>query len=957
MVSVDMADGLASGFVGRTAEINVLRGMLEGLGKGKGGLALVQGEAGIGKSRLVEEFADIAKATEAAISTGTVDEFDVHRPFAGWQTVLGLAPDASDPLAAEIGSVLAGDGPAIWSPYRTSSAIIDLVEYRCSETPLVLILDNLHWVDDDTVETLSRLQVRAASLPLMLIGTARTGGWSSALDRLVTQAEQIEPELLIDVPPLNEGEIEQMAVQLIGGRPGPFLRRQLERTAGNPLLIAELAGMVRNAIGDSDIEDERKDEHQDEREVDVAPDFDHKPMLSPAAAFVPPDLVDVLSVASVLGATFAVEDLSALLGRSSAELVGPLDESIRSGTLRTVDQHYQFRHDLVRDALYAGLDEPIRVALHREAAIQLRGRGVALERVAEHVLRSATTDDDATIELLDRSAINARPRSPLVAIELWQRSLALLSDDDPRRAAVTDQLLEAQLRVGAHVDVEEQSRSLLQQTHPPERRRRLRRYLVQSLILRGRPADALAEADAALDEYGYSLAEEAELRSARAFAQLSLGHLALAKETAAQAVSEARAAGDNSVLRDALVSAAQVDSAGGHVVSGADYALEAVQIVDKMDDPEANARMAHAAAGSFLVTVDRVDEGLRVMNHGRMTAEQVGAKGSLALCHVSLGYSLTVIGDWDEAIVEFESSRALDNGQNIAWPILSHGALGLIAFERNQIAEAQRHMNEADAALAAGHAPARIEHVMLVKALLMEADGRAADGLATLTQAWTMMTSAGLGMSSPVIGPAMVRRLVNLPNGAGMDDARTAADFVGTFAEANRGAASFSGAALISDALVTGDADRAVEAVESYRRGHRKLETALACEDAARLLGTARRAEAVEMLEVAASLYDDLDAERGTLRVVDVLGQYRGGARRARPARPTHGVAALTNTERTVADLVAKRLSNPEIAEQLYISRRTVETHVSRILAKLGVRSRRDVAKQLDNPPAGGAGQ
>lgn len=160
---------------------------------------------------------------------------------------------------------------------------------------------------------------------------------------------------------------------------------------------------------------------------------------------------------------------------------------------------------------------------------------------------------------------------------------------------------------------------------------------------------------------------------------------------------------------------------------------------------------------------------------------------------------------------------------------------------------------------------------------------------------------------------------------------------------------SVDGAALRCRGLVGDDPAVLLAAADAYARGPRVLETALVREEAAHaLLRHDRVAPAREELLTALETYERLDAARDVLRAEAVS---RGtGLRRGRQGvrnRPQHGWEGLTPTEQTIAALVAEGLSNPQIAKQLFVSHRTVQTHVSHVFAKLDISSRVQLAAEV----------
>lgn len=230
-------------------------------------------------------------------------------------------------------------------------------------------------------------------------------------------------------------------------------------------------------------------------------------------------------------------------------------------------------------------------------------------------------------------------------------------------------------------------------------------------------------------------------------------------------------------------------------------------------------------------------------------------------------------------------------------------------------------------------------------ALLQEASGETAQALKTMTAPWEKSAHLAISVEHPVVGADLVR-LAIAEGDIGL--ARQVAAAVGDVASRND-LAWLRGAALRCQGLAENDAHALAAAADAYAGASRPLELALASEDAAAAFvrpGDPERAR--PLLEQAIAIYERLDAARDLARADAILrraGVQRGV--RGPRNRPQFGWQSLTPTERTVVALVADGLSNPQIGERLFISRRTVQTHLAHVFAKLGISSRAQLAAEV----------
>ena len=232
-----------------------------------------------------------------------------------------------------------------------------------------------------------------------------------------------------------------------------------------------------------------------------------------------------------------------------------------------------------------------------------------------------------------------------------------------------------------------------------------------------------------------------------------------------------------------------------------------------------------------------------------------------------------------------------------------------------------------------------------LRALILEASGEHEQALAVMSGIWDRCARSGLALDYPVIGADLVR----LALAAGdLDRATNTSAAVAAVASSNQ-VPWMTGSALHCQGLIRADAGILHAAASAYARGSRPLRFALACEDAgAAYARDGNWADGRPLLDQAIGVYERLGATRDLARAEALLRKagIRRGRRGAR-GRPQFGWDSLTPTEHSIAALVAEGLSNPQIGQRHYISRRTVQTHLAHIFAKLDISSRSQLAAEV----------
>jgi predicted ATPase len=281
-------------------------------------------------------------------------------------------------LAGEVdvpawGGVMGGDAVA-----AGVEQLLAAVDRLCAESPVVLVAEDLQWADEATLLVWHRLCRATAQLPLLVAGSCRPGGQGVAALRRAAA----ERGAVMDLGPLGEAEVVELAGCLAGGRPGPRLARVARRAEGNALFARELVdglvrgGRVRVSGGVAELSGG----------AGVRVPASLAAAIDGRLAALPADVMGMLRWGALLGSEFSARDLAVVSGCSAGELLGVVDTALRAGVLADTGLRLAFRHGLIRQVLYEGMPTGLRSALHMQAARMLAAAGAAPERVAAQLV-------------------------------------------------------------------------------------------------------------------------------------------------------------------------------------------------------------------------------------------------------------------------------------------------------------------------------------------------------------------------------------------------------------------------------------------------------------------------------------------------------------------------------------------------------------------------------------------
>jgi DNA-binding CsgD family transcriptional regulator len=334
-----------------------------------------------------------------------------------------------------------------------------------------------------------------------------------------------------------------------------------------------------------------------------------------------------------------------------------------------------------------------------------------------------------------------------------------------------------------------------------------------------------------------------------------------------------------------------------------------------------------------------------VLLEGRQVTEEFGGRSNVVLYDFALGFTGFFAGTWDDALADIATGMERAEQTLTGWRVDVLSVRAMIESQRGQLKDAETDIAAAQSALGGGEPAYRPEWLFLSRALWREAIGDDAGALDVLRDGWNLADAADLPLFYPLLGHHFARLAVAA---GAVPDAEKVARTVRGVADNNPGVDRIKALARWCEAIAEGDPDGLAEAASLVGNTARPLDRALAYEDAAAAMGAADRAdEARHLVDQAMVIYEGLGAsQRGALAAARLRGCGVRLGRRGGRHRPATGWAALTSTELRVASLVGDGLSNGEIAARMFLSRRTVETHVSHILTKVGCTSKRGLASE-----------
>ncbi len=929
--------------VGRDEELAGLLRMVESAAGGHGAAALVGGEPGIGKTSLLDVVAAECRRLGMRVLRGTAEELEVRLPFAAIGSCLGISATSTDGAVRRITGLMRGEAAlgvtgrsgAVSQEYLVIEAILGLLDDWCADRAVALLLDDLHWADTASLRVLNRLGRVIGQLPLFVAASCLPMPRSGELAGLLRGLDACGA-LSVSLGPLPALAVEELVGRLLAARPGPDLLAVVGDAAGNPLYITELLTALsrgqRIRVADGTAELTTRDDS-------VVP-ASLADMIRHHTGFLSPRAQEVLPVAAALGSGFSVTELSMVLREPLSSLLGIVREAIQVGLLVDADDDLIFRHDLIRRVLADSLPESAHLAIHARAGHALAAAHAPAERVAEHLLHGAVIDV-AALDWLTGSAEALAVRAPTLAVDLLRHALSMADPRDQRRETLRLHLCRALQWAGRPIDAEETIRDALIHDPDPVQENILRWLLALACFAQGKLDDAVRECESGLATNGLTAAETTRFQGLIAQCHFLCSRFDDTMAMAEQARQTAVAGGVEWSAVNAIDVMSAVYSSQQRSEQALETAEEELSILASYEGkyPDLPFGVApHMMKGWSLTELDRLTEADEAVEAGLRFCERTGSP-LVAMFHATRATIRFLEGRWDDALAEIRAGLDIPDPMMVA-AVPLNAIAALIGVHRND-----RTVISATSAWPEEVSPAMAFTVFWHRwafALAVEAAGDPERAFALLFTYWDRGSPLPRAHMHHLC-PDIARLAIALDR---PDLARQVADELAAVAARETKSAAIQGTAALCRGMADGDVDQLMAAVAAYRRAGRPLYQAHAYENAAVLLAKGRRrSQARVALDTAVELYAGLEAAWDSGRAGQRIRQagIRGGVSGPR-RRPRTGWDALTPTERKVAALVAEGNSNPAIATRMFLSRRTVQSHVSSILGKLGLTSRVEVA-------------
>ncbi len=924
--------------VERESELDALTALLDGLAAGRSGVALIEGPAGIGKTRLLGELRERGRGRRVPSLGARGSELEREFPFGVVRQLLEPAllgrPDRGELFegAAEVaGAVFAPPGEESLGGDASFAVLhglywltIDLV----GEQPTLLTIDDLQWCDRPSLRMLAYLARRLEGIPLLIVATLRSNepGTDPALLAEIAQdplTERIRPG------PLSPAAMPTLIERRLGSAPdGAFAAACHEATGGNPLLLDELLkGLAAEGV------EPRTGRAGVVR--DLGPRAVSRAVLLRLARLSDPD-VAVARALAVLGEGAELSEIAALAGLEESAVARATGELVRVEILRR-EAPLGYVHPLVRDAVYDDLPPGQRELEHSRAARLLRDAGAPPERVAAHFLRVPPLGEEWVADLLVGAGRAAAERgAPDNAVAYLKRALQEPLAPEPR-TAVLFELGQREMDVRGD-DAVEHLREAYDRLADPRQRGWAGYALARTLMFTRREEDAAAvarEAAAALPEGCDDIARALE---ALEIETIFFGRPALDELERTVPYRDGLSGADVGTKMLLSATAYTWATSGG---PAEECAALARQVLADKTLFEMDNGLFWVTALVVLIYADH-DDTSEIWEEVRTVTHQRGSLFMMLTLDLWRGFDLLRRGDLEQAQQSIEDAleemtlwAGSEGATVVEWPV---GFLGEIQVERGDLDAAERILQRGDPGDAVGDGPAFWRKARL-ELLLARGDYEKALEFADFYE-----QRLGL-MRNPAAAPWRSLKAIALDRLGRGEEAIALVEAELEAARAWGGRQAVGHALRVLGQLRRGDGVADLEAaVETLEQSTARLELAKALLD----LGTALRL-ARQPTKARAPLRRAI--ELGSACSADALVERARGELRAAGARPRRealgGIESLTPSERRVAGMAADAMTNREIAQALFVTPKTVEVHLSNAYRKLDISNRRQLPAAL----------